>query len=76
MPFIALDALFWQPGWVKTSYDALRARVQHALDAAPAGWVVDGNYERRIGELVGRVATDIICKSERSAQTLRANMVL
>jgi adenylate kinase family enzyme len=42
---IELDALFWNPGWVESSADELRARVEPLL--AADGWVVDGNYSGR-----------------------------
>ncbi|GJE92828.1 AAA domain-containing protein [Phanerochaete sordida] len=60
VPFVALDTLFWDPGWEKAPRDVFAARVQRALDAAPRGWVLDGNYHRRITGLVSAQATDII----------------
>lgn len=63
MPCVSLDALFWRPGWRTAPHAAFRQSVQAALDAAPpAGWVVDGNYERRLGALVSARATDIVCE--------------
>ena len=62
VPFIALDTLFWLPNWRKTPSDEMKAKVRAALDQSDRGWVVDGNYTRRIGTLVQDEATDVICK--------------
>ncbi|KAJ6532908.1 AAA domain-containing protein [Mycena vulgaris] len=60
VPYICLDALFWKPGWEKESNGQFRRNVERALEAAPHGWVVDGNYGKRIGTLVEDTATDVI----------------
>lgn len=41
-PFLELDALFWNPGWVRTPPDEFRARVAAAI--APEHWTAGGNY--------------------------------
>ena len=41
-PFIELDALFWNPGWVKTPPDEFRRRVAEAI--VPERWAAGGNY--------------------------------
>lgn len=41
-PFIELDALFWNPGWVQTPRDEFRRRVAEAI--APQRWAAGGNY--------------------------------
>lgn len=48
--FIELDALVHGPGWVETPDDVLRATLSPLLEAER--WVVDGNYEAKVGELV------------------------
>jgi hypothetical protein len=63
VPYICLDALFWKPGWEKETNAQFRANVERALADAPHGWVVDGNYGRRIGTVVEDSATDVICAS-------------
>ena len=53
LPVIELDAINWQAGWRDlNTHDPTEfvSRVKNAV-AAPA-WVVDGNYERKIGDLV------------------------
>ncbi|KAJ7659212.1 hypothetical protein DFH06DRAFT_1195282 [Mycena polygramma] len=62
VPYICLDTLFWKPGWAQETNEQFRINVEEALAAAPNGWVVDGNYGRRIGMIVEDSATDVICK--------------
>jgi adenylate kinase family enzyme len=42
IPWVELDALFWEPGWTSAPRDRFRARVAAAL--AGDAWIVDGNY--------------------------------
>jgi adenylate kinase family enzyme len=49
---VELDALHHGPGWTEATANELRERVEAALAAAPDGWVVDGNYEGKLGDLV------------------------
>jgi cytidylate kinase len=56
VPHVELDALFHGPDWVETPVDEFRRRVAAATDGS--GWVVDGNYESKLGDLVlGRADT-------------------
>jgi adenylate kinase family enzyme len=48
---IELDALHHDPGWTPAPAPLLQARVFAALDDA-RGWVVDGNYDSKLGALV------------------------
>ncbi len=57
VPFVELDALVHGPGWAETSDDELRGRLAPVL-AAP-GWVIDGNYERKLGITV-LAAADLV----------------
>ena len=52
VPHIELDALHHDAGWQEAPAELLQARVTAALDAAPYGWVVDGNYGAKLGSLV------------------------
>ena len=58
VPHVEIDALFWQPDWVMTSAEELRAKVEAALP--DDGWVVDGNYNSRLGTLVFDQADEIV----------------
>ncbi|KDQ55530.1 hypothetical protein JAAARDRAFT_692396 [Jaapia argillacea MUCL 33604] len=61
IPFTSLDALFWQPNWGQTPTEEFRTKVQEAMLAQPdKGWIMDGNYIRRLGGLIDEQATDII----------------
>jgi adenylate kinase family enzyme len=55
VPFVECDALAHQAGWRRASDDELRQRLDAAL-ADHDGWVIDGTFQRRIGDFVsGRV---------------------
>jgi adenylate kinase family enzyme len=60
LAYIELDGLFHGPNWSAPSADVFRARVEAALDAAPRGWVVDGNYDSKLSDLVVAQAEAII----------------
>ena len=58
MPYVELDALHHGPNWTEATAEELRARVREAMDAAPDGWVIDGNYEAKLGDtLIGAADT-------------------
>jgi adenylate kinase family enzyme len=59
VPYVELDALHHGPNWTEASAEELQARVREAMEAAPDGWVIDGNYEWKLGENV-LVAADTI----------------
>ena len=50
VPHIELDALVHGPGWVETPDEELRATLRPLLETD--GWVVDGNYREKLGDLV------------------------
>jgi len=52
VPHIELDALHHDAGWQEAPAELLQARVLAAFDAAPDGWVADGNYGSKLGSLV------------------------
>ncbi len=58
VPFVELDALVHGPGWTQTSDDELRTRVEPVL--AGDGWVVDGVYRSKLGDLVLRSADLVV----------------
>ena len=60
VPFVELDALHHGPDWAEPTNDDFRARVREAIDAAPNGWVIDGNYEAKLGETVLGEADTIV----------------
>jgi adenylate kinase family enzyme len=59
VPAIELDAVNHQPGWVELSIEGFRAEVDRLLPA-DGGWVVDGNYRSRVGELVRSRADTVV----------------
>ena len=50
VPFVELDALNHGPNWSQATPTELRARVEPLL--AEPGWVVDGSYRSKLGDLV------------------------
>jgi adenylate kinase family enzyme len=51
VPHVELDSLHHDANWTSASADELQRRVLAALDDA-RGWVVDGNYDRKLGSLL------------------------
>lgn len=51
VPHVELDALHHGPNWQAATPAELCARIEATLDDA-RGWVVDGNYDSKIGTLV------------------------
>jgi len=60
VPFVELDALHHGPDWAEPTNDEFRARVREAIDAASEGWVIDGNYEAKLGDQVLGAADTIV----------------
>ena len=50
LPFVEVDSLVHGPNWVETPDDELRALMQPIVDSD--GWVIDGTYRRKLGDLV------------------------
>lgn len=58
VPFVELDALVHGPNWTETPDDELRRILEPIL--AGEGWVIDGGYRRKIGDLVLQQADVIV----------------
>lgn len=58
LPYVELDALHWGPTWTEATADELRARVADVT--ATDAWVIDGNYQSKIGELVWERADTVV----------------
>lgn len=52
LTYIELDALHHGPNWSEPTIEDFRARVREAMASAPDGWVIDGNYDSKLGETV------------------------
>jgi adenylate kinase family enzyme len=50
VPFVEVDSLVHGPNWVETPDDELRAQMEPIV--ASAGWVIDGTYRGKLGDLV------------------------
>ena len=51
LPHVELDGLHHGPNWAAPTAEAFRARVDAALDHE-RGWIIDGNYDAKLGVLV------------------------
>ena len=51
VPCVELDSLVHGPGWTEATNEELRSRLAPVLDGE-GGWVIDGNYERKLGDAV------------------------
>jgi adenylate kinase family enzyme len=71
VPHVELDALHHDRGWQEAPAELLRTRVQAALDAAPYGWVVDGNYHGKLGTYVLERADTVVFLDLPLGLTLR-----
>src|SRR5690349_13400054 len=58
VPYVELDALHHGPNWAEPELEDFRRRVSEAT--AGDGWVVDGNYEWKLGEIVTSRADTIV----------------
>jgi adenylate kinase family enzyme len=56
--FVELDALVHGPGWLETPDEELRAQVEPIVRSD--GWVIDGVYRGKLGDLVLRSADVVV----------------
>jgi adenylate kinase family enzyme len=69
VPHIELDALHWGPNWTEPSTADFRARVENIL--VDSGWVVDGSYHGKLGDLVLEQADLVVWLDPPLATILR-----
>ena len=60
VPCVELDALHHGPNWSEPTSEEFQARVREAMAGMPEGWVIDGNYESKLGTLVLDAADTIV----------------
>lgn len=60
VPHIELDALHHGPDWTPAGREEFRARVRAAMYSSPGGWIVDGNYEAKLENLVTDAADTLV----------------
>jgi adenylate kinase family enzyme len=58
VPFVEMDALVHGPNWTETPDEELRARIEPVLSTD--GWVIDGAYHGKLGDLLLRSADVIV----------------
>jgi adenylate kinase family enzyme len=59
VPYTELDALCHLPGWVEASDDDFRREVEEVMNRSE-GWVLDGSYRWKLGDLVLQCADTIV----------------
>lgn len=57
LPLVHMDQLGWQPGWIETDGDELRARLAAAV--AQDAWLIEGNYGSTLAPRLARADTVI-----------------
>ena len=60
LAYVELDALHHGPNWSAPTNDEFRATVRAAMEAAPNGWVIDGNYDSKLGDTIVNEADTIV----------------
>jgi adenylate kinase family enzyme len=60
VPYLELDAAHHGPDWTEATAEELQERVRGFMAGAPDGWVIDGNYESKLGNLVVGAADTIV----------------
>jgi adenylate kinase family enzyme len=58
VPYVELDALHHGPNWSEATPEEFRAKV--APIVAQEAWVIDGNYESKLGDLVASEADTVV----------------
>ena len=58
VPFVELDALYWEPGWREPDSEVFRARVREATSGG--AWVVAGNYLSKSQDLTWPRADTVV----------------
>jgi adenylate kinase family enzyme len=58
VPYVELDALYHGPDWGEPTAAEFRSRVEPIV--ASEAWVIDGNYEGKLGDLVLREADVVV----------------
>ena len=62
IPRIELDQYFHQPHWTNPTSEEFKATVTSLIHThTESGWIIDGNYQRRLDGLVPNSADLIIC---------------
>jgi adenylate kinase family enzyme len=61
VPYLELDAVHHiGPNWTEADPEQLQASARAFMAGAPEGWVIDGNYESKLGDLVVEQADMIV----------------
>jgi adenylate kinase family enzyme len=70
VPYTELDALCHLPGWVEESDEDFRRNVEAEMNGSD-GWVLDGSYQWKLGDLVLQRADTIVWLDQSLPLVLR-----
>jgi adenylate kinase family enzyme len=70
VPYTELDALHHLPGWIEASAEDFRRDVVTVIDRSD-GWVLDGSYQEKLGDLVLRRADTLVWLDQPLSLVLR-----
>jgi len=61
VPYLELDAVHHiGPNWTEATPEEIQASTREFIASAPDGWVIDGNYESKLGDFVNDAADQIV----------------
>jgi adenylate kinase family enzyme len=60
LAYVEVDELNHGPNWTEATAEELQAKLRDFMASAPDGWVIDGNYEHKLGDLVLDAANAIV----------------
>jgi len=70
LPHIELDSLFHQPNWTPSEKSEFVSVVEDAIANCPKGWIVDGNYNSALGNLLVSQATTVLWFDLKRSQVM------
>jgi adenylate kinase family enzyme len=60
LPHIELDAIHHLPNWTTDTPEEFRRKVSLLLEESPDGWIIDGNYDSKLGDVIVSRADTIL----------------
>ncbi|KAF8228412.1 hypothetical protein L208DRAFT_1199746, partial [Tricholoma matsutake] len=54
------DELYWQPGRKESTLEEFEAQIRQKPDQDDRGWIIHGDYRKKMGDMVVSKSTDLI----------------
>ena len=64
LPYIPLDHIWFKPGWVELSRPEFHQAFKIEIENHTNGWIIDGNYTRKLEGMLDNIVTDVICEKQ------------